>query len=110
MSFLNKRIQFQRLRKNGRKPSNYPTDSAGIPLRITQMLSFKLPEITPESIELSKREKDVVCINEMMTLFDCFQKHEFDKTFCEKQAMALENCYSNFMTRRQKRKSATHHS
>lgn len=94
MSFLNKRIQFIKLRKNGRRPSNYPIDGAGIPMRITRLFPMKLKEVTIESLEDKKRESDVVCIQELMSLFDCFEKNEFDRKSCLQQAKALENCYS----------------
>lgn len=104
MSFLNKRIQFQKLRRNGRQPSNYPTDGVGIPLRITRHIDLTLPEVTPETIRDARKEKDIVCMSEMMTLFDCFQKHEFDKNQCENQAKALEHCYKSYVTQKDSRR------
>lgn len=97
MSKLNKRIQFIKLRKNGREPSNFPTDGVGIPLRITRLFPMKLKEVTLDSLESNKKEKDVLCIQEMMNLFDCFEKNEFDRKACEQQAKVLEHCYSSSM-------------
>lgn len=106
MRKINKRaVFFERLTKNGRGPSNYPTDSAGIPLRITQYIPMKLREITPDY--LKKKEKnqgknDVVCLPEMMTLFDCLSKNEYDKRLCIQQAKSLQNCYSAYMEMKKK--------
>lgn len=94
-----------KLRKNGREPSNFPTDGCGIPLRITRLFPMKLKEVTLDSLESNKRETDVVCIQEMMSLFDCFEKNEFDRKACEQQAKLLEHCYSTNMDRKAESKA-----
>lgn len=94
MASNSRTIQHIRPRKNGRKPSNYPVDSCGVPLRITQVFPLKLQPIKLEQL-IDKKEKitDVVCVPEMMKLFDCLSKHEFDKTKCVQQTKSLEQCY-----------------
>lgn len=96
MSQLNKKIQFMKLRGNGRRPSNWPLDGAGIPLRITRLFPMKLKEV---SFDTKKQESDVVCLTEMMSLFDCFRDNDFAVTHCENQVKALKSCYSNFKGR-----------
>lgn len=94
MSFLNKRIQFMRPRANKRFPSNYPTDGCGIPLRITRYFPMKLKEVTLETLQEKKQGSEPVCMHEMMSLFECFERNDFDKKLCQQQATALENCFS----------------
>lgn len=106
MSCLNKRIQFTiRLRKNGRRPSNFPLDGGGTPLRITRIFPMKLKEVSLDKLEASKKESDVVCISEMMSLFDCYEKHDFTRGPCQQYISALEHCYSSFRAERGKMKS-----
>lgn len=94
-----------RPRANGRKPSNYPLDGCGIPMRITRLFPLKLKDVTVETLEASRREDDVVCLTEMMSLFDCFEKHEFNRTPCQQHVLALEHCYKNFRSERGKKKA-----
>lgn len=95
MSFMNKRIQFMRPRKNGRNPSNYPTDGVGMPLRITRLFPLKLKEVTLDKLQTKDKERDVYCITEMMNLFDCFEKNDFDRTTCKQHVLALEHCVTS---------------
>lgn len=94
-----------RPRKNGRRPSNYPLDGCGIPLRITRLFPMKLKDVSIESLVEEKNTSDVVCLTEMMSLFDCFEKHEFNRSLCQKHVMALEHCYSSFRSERGKKKA-----
>lgn len=105
MSCLNKRIQFMRPRKNGRLPSNYPTDGCGIPLRITRLFPMKLKDVTIESLDKQKKQSDVVCLTEMMSLFDCFEKNEFNRAHCENFVTNLENCYTSYQKSRDQMKA-----
>lgn len=105
MSKLNKKIQFIRLRANGREPSKFPTDGVGIPMRITRLFPLKLKEVTLSSLESNRKESDVFCIQEMMNLFDCFEKNEFDRKACEQQAKVLENCYTTNQSLKLERKA-----
>lgn len=101
MSCINKRIPLKRRRANGREPSNYPTDGVGIPMRITRLFPMKLKDVTVESLsEKQTMKSDVVCIQEMMTLFDCFEKHDFERGPCQSSILALENCYSGFRSQK----------
>lgn len=100
MSAINKRIQFMRPRKNGRKPSNFPLDGCGIPLRITRLFPMKLKDVTIESLDRQKKETDVVCLTEMMSLFDCFEKNEFNRKHCENHVKSLENCFTSYRSRK----------
>lgn len=102
---LKRAVFLERGMKNGRKPSRFPTDSAGQPLRITQYIPMKLKPVTVEALEekASRVDKnDVVCLPEMMNLFDCLSKHEFDKNLCKLQATTLQTCYSNFLEAKKK--------
>jgi len=85
-----------RPRRNGRLPSRFPTDGVGIPLRITRLFPMKLKDVTIKSLEESKKESDLVCMTEMMSLFECLEKHDFDQKLCQQHANALEHCYSSF--------------
>lgn len=105
MSKLNKRIQFIKPKKNGREPSNFPTDGVGIPMRITRLFPMKLKEVTVSSLESTRKETDLFCIQEMMNLFDCFEKNEYDRKACEQQAKILENCYTTNQALKQERKA-----
>lgn len=95
-------------RPNGRNPSNYPCDGAGVPLRITRVKELALPHVTIDSImDKNKSLKgDLACIPEMMTLFDCFEKHDFNRAQCKQQMQNLESCYSNHLTNKRQLKSA----
>lgn len=105
MSCLNKRLQFMRPRGNGRRPSNFPLDGAGIPIRLTRLFPMKLKPVTIESLQASKTETDVVCLTEMMSLFECFEKHEFDRSPCQQHVSALDHCYSKYRIEKGKKKS-----
>lgn len=97
---LNKRILHIRRGQNGRRPSCYPLDGAGMPMRVTNYIPVKeLKDLSIESINKSKEVSDVVCLPEMMSLFDCLSKHEFDKNFCKEQSTILQNCYTNYVNR-----------
>lgn len=97
---LNKRLQFIKTRKNGRAPSNWPVDGCGIPLRVTRYIPMTLKEVTSKTLEKGTRETDVVCISEMMSLFECFEKHEFQRGPCENFAKSLEQCYTANMIKK----------
>lgn len=99
---LNKKIQFIRRGQNGRRPSNYPLDGAGVPMRITNFMPKTVPNITAESLQEKKKDSDIVCLPEMMSLFNCLSQHEFDKFLCKEQALNLQNCYSNFVDSRER--------
>lgn len=96
MSCINKRI-FLRERKLGRRPANFPLDSGNYPMRITRRKEIQLAHISKQSIELLKKPEDVACIAEMMTLFECFNLHDYDRNKCQQQAQNLENCYTKHM-------------
>lgn len=96
---INKRIQFvYRIRKNGRRPSGWPLDGAGIPLRITRMFPLKLADKKLEHIEAADKtkERDVSCMTEMMRLFECYERNEFDRAHCKAEIDKLNNCYEKF--------------
>lgn len=99
MPSANKRIQFLlQTRKNGGKPSNYPTNGVGVPLRITRLFPMKLKDITIKDLEEKQtRTSDVVCLTEMMSLFDCFERNEFDRSPCQQHVQALQKCHSGFI-------------
>lgn len=98
---LNKKIQFIRPRRNGREPSNWPVDGCGVPLRVTRYIPMKLKEVTPAYLEKgAKKESSVFCIEEMMSVFECYEKHEFRREPCENFVQALEHCFSTNMDRR----------
>lgn len=101
MSCINKRLHLKRIRANGREPSNYPTDGVGVPLRITRLFPMKLKDVTIDSLKKDKGIKgDVVCIQEMMNLFNCFEKHDFERGPCLPSINALDNCYSSFTSKK----------
>lgn len=89
-----------RPRKNARLPGNYPTEGCGIPMRITRLFPMKLKDVTVASLKDSKKESDVICIPEMMSLFDCFEKNDFNTSVCQQQAKALEHCYTTHTARK----------
>lgn len=89
-----------RPRANGRAPSKFPTDGVGVPLRITRMFPMKLKDVTIEKLEQQKRIDDKACIPEMMTLFDCLEKSEFNRQVCQSHVESLQSCYSNFLEKR----------
>lgn len=97
---INKRVQFMRLRKNGRAPSNYPVDGCGVPMRITRMFPMKLKDVTLDKLHEQRAVSDVACINEMMTLFDCFEKSDYNSVACQQQANLLEQCYTAHMAKK----------
>lgn len=94
---LNHRFNLLRPRANGRRPSSYPTDGVGMPLRITRLFPMKLKEVTVKTLKEEKHETDVVCITQMMSLFDCFERNEFDRTLCKQHVDDLELCYSSYL-------------
>lgn len=94
-----------RPRKNGRRPSSYPTDGCGTPLRITRMFPMVLKDVSVDKIKEQRPESNVVCISEMMALFECFEKSDFNANTCKLQADTLEQCYNNHMTARMNRKA-----
>ena len=96
-SFINKRVQFIGRKRTGRTPSNAPLDGAGVPLRITRLFPMKLKDVTIESIEGKKQGKETACMPEMMSLFECLERNEFNDKPCLGQAKTLENCYSTHM-------------
>lgn len=60
-----------------------------------------LKEVTQTSLEKgAKRDTGVFCIQEMMSVFDCYEKHEFKREPCENLVKALEQCYSINMDKR----------
>lgn len=79
---------------------NWPVDGCGIPMRITRYIPMKLKDVTDEYLERGTKESDVVCINEMMSLFECFEKHEFQREPCENFVKSLEQCYSTKATKK----------
>lgn len=96
MSYTGTRYGLIRKRFNGRKPSNYPCDGVGIPLRITRLFPMKLKDVTIESLKESASKKNVVtCLPEMMSLFDCLEKHDFDKKACSECVAKLEDCHTS---------------
>lgn len=89
-----------RVAKNGRNPSNYPTDGVGVPLRITRMFPMKLKDVTLDKLKDKRIESEVVCINELMSLFDCFENSDYNAKICQTQANLLEQCYSSHMLKK----------
>lgn len=65
---------------------------------------MKLKDVSVESLKEVKKLEDVVCITEMMSLFDCFEKNDFDSRPCLQLSKALEDCYSNFSVAREERR------
>lgn len=106
MKQVNKYFCHIRRGRNGRKPSNYPYDSAGVPLRITNFTPNLISNPSIESIKKESKESNVVCLQEMMSLLDCLGQHEFDKNLCKQQSAKLQQCYQNFMTRREDHKKS----
>lgn len=105
MSFINKRIQFIRPRKNGRVPGNYPQEGCGVPLRITRLFPMKLKDISVDKLKEGQMEIDNVCNQEMMALFDCFEKNDFNAVICKQQAVALAQCHGSFMKKKSELKA-----
>lgn len=92
MSKINTRAQyFGKLRPNGRRPSNYPADGCGIPLRITKNRDLD----REPSDQTFKKSKEVACNDELMKVLDCFGKHEYDQTICAPQITAMEQCFTS---------------
>lgn len=89
-----------RPRKNGRRPSNYPIDGAGVALRITRLFPMKLKDITIDDLNQKSKDSQDTCINEMMALFDCFEKNDFDKAQCKQHVSALEHCVNSHKNKR----------
>lgn len=95
-----------RPRAGTKNPSNFPIDGVGYPMRITRLFPMKLKDVTIDKIEEAKRQNDIACMTEVMNLIDCFEKHDFNMSFCQQQSKALESCYSMGSAKKLERKMA----
>jgi len=55
---------------------------------------MKLKEVDIDNLKTSRKESTVFCIPEMMSLFECYERHDFDPQRCMKQSEVLEKCYA----------------
>lgn len=84
------------------KPGNYPHNGQGVPLRITQYIPMRLKEVTDKKLQEVTKKQQISCMNELMTLLECYEKHDFSTESCSKQAHVLENCYTTHMSKQRK--------
>ena len=64
-----------------------------------------LKDVSLDKLKEQRTESNVVCITEMMSLFDCFEKSDFNTENCQAQAATLEQCYASHMTAKVKHKA-----
>ena len=62
-------------------------------MRITRLFPMKLKDVTIGKLNEMKSESGNVCMDEMMSLFNCYEKNDFSSNMCQVQAQALEQCY-----------------
>lgn len=65
---------------------------------------MKLKEVSLEKLQQKDKQDDLSCMNEMMTLFDCFEKNDFSSQLCQQHVSALEQCVNSHKNNKQKNK------
>jgi hypothetical protein len=64
---------------------------------------MKLKEISLEDLEDRSVKTEAQCSQELLSLFDCFEKNDFSSQACQKQAAALQQCYTKSLAASNKR-------
>lgn len=101
------RAQFFGRVKTGRRPSHGMQDAGGAPLRLTRMFPMKLKDVKLNELKDLRDNKTTACLDEMISLLDCLELHEFNKDQCSTQVTSLEQCHSAHAAELKRKKLAS---
>ena len=62
-------------------------------MRITRLFPMKLKDVTIGKLNEMKSESGNVCMDEMMSLFNCYERNDLSSSMCQVQAQTLGQYY-----------------